>query len=114
MANEKDADEHSRTELIDELTSQSPALETAKQDSSDSKDKEDLFPRVPFYKLFSFADPMDYVLMVTGSIAAVGSGISVPLMTLLFGQLVDSFGHTGNTKEVANEVSKVIPAILIG
>ncbi|XP_030468912.1 ABC transporter B family member 3-like isoform X1 [Syzygium oleosum] len=107
MANEKDADEHSRTYLIDELTSRSPVLETAKQDSSDSEDKEDLFPRVPFYKLFLFADPVDYVLMLAGSIAAVGSGISMPLMTLFFGQLVNSFGDTGNTKEGANAVSKV-------
>ncbi|XP_048137539.1 ABC transporter B family member 11-like [Rhodamnia argentea] len=107
MANEKEGDEHLRTELVDEHTSPSPVLETAKQASSGSEDKEDRLTSIPFHKLFSFADPVDYVLMLAGSIAAVGSGISMPLMTLLFGQLVNSFGETGNTKEVANAVSKV-------
>ncbi|GMN28258.1 hypothetical protein TIFTF001_041139 [Ficus carica] len=62
---------------------------------------------VSFYKLFSFADSIDYLLMLVGTVSAVGNGISIPLMTVLFGTLIDSFGQSGNTKDVLPKVSKV-------
>ncbi|KAH6787539.1 P-glycoprotein 11 [Perilla frutescens var. hirtella] len=61
---------------------------------------------VAFYKLFAFADSIDKILMIIGSIGAVGNGISLPLMTVLFGDLVDSFGQN-QTKHVVSVVSKV-------
>lgn len=63
--------------------------------------------RVPYYKLFSFADPVDYALMVIGVITSVGSGLSLPLMTFLYGELADSFGQNVGTQRVVHEVSKV-------
>ncbi|KAH7536920.1 hypothetical protein FEM48_Zijuj03G0037500 [Ziziphus jujuba var. spinosa] len=63
--------------------------------------------RVSYYKIFSFADSWDYLLIFTGTIGAVGNGISLPLMTIIFGTLVNSFGEFGNTKDVVHEVSKV-------
>lgn len=63
--------------------------------------------KVPYYKLFSFADPADYVLMVVGTITAVGSGICVPLLAVLFGEMINSFGETLDREQVLNEVSKV-------
>ncbi|KAM3337484.1 ABC transporter B family member 11-like [Capsicum galapagoense] len=57
--------------------------------------------KVPYYKLFSFADPIDYALMAIGTITAVGSGVFLPLMGVLFGEMIYSFGKN------AGEVSKV-------
>lgn len=62
--------------------------------------------KVSFFKLFSFADRFDVVLMVVGTIAAMGNGVSQPLMTLIFGQLINSFGSS-NKSNVIDEVSKV-------
>ncbi|XP_058101237.1 ABC transporter B family member 4-like isoform X2 [Magnolia sinica] len=62
--------------------------------------------KVPFYKLFSFADPLDVVLMIAGTIAAIANGLSLPLMTVIFGQLIDSFGDS-NQSRVVHVVSKV-------
>uniref|UniRef100_A0A5B7CEH4 Putative ABC transporter B family member 11 n=1 Tax=Davidia involucrata TaxID=16924 RepID=A0A5B7CEH4_DAVIN len=62
---------------------------------------------VPFRKLFSFADSTDIVLMIVGTIGAIGNGVCMPLMTILFGELVDSFGQTQNNKDVVHVVSKV-------
>ncbi|XP_015059914.1 ABC transporter B family member 11-like [Solanum pennellii] len=62
---------------------------------------------VPYYKLLSFADTMDHALMIIGSIAAVGSGISFSMMAVLFGEIVDSFGMTLDNDKVVGEVSKV-------
>ncbi|KAL8468366.1 hypothetical protein ACS0TY_031549 [Phlomoides rotata] len=62
--------------------------------------------KVPFHKLFSFADRLDVLLMAVGSISAVANGVSQPLMTLIFGQLINSFGGTDRS-HVVHEVSKV-------
>ncbi len=62
--------------------------------------------RVPFYKLFSFADRLDVILMIVGTISAMGNGLTQPLMTLIFGQLINSFGSS-NPSNVVKEVSKV-------
>lgn len=64
--------------------------------------------QVPYHELFSFADAADHSLMVIGAITAVGSGLCLPLMTLIFGELADSFGHNVETRRVAQEVAKVL------
>ncbi|KAL0419544.1 UNVERIFIED_CONTAM: ABC transporter B family member 11 [Sesamum radiatum] len=79
----------------------------SKQTSHSSSNEKTNVSKVPYYKLFSFADPADYALMVVGMITAVGSGLCLPLMTLLFGELANSFGQNAETKRVVSEVSKV-------
>jgi ATP-binding cassette subfamily B (MDR/TAP) protein 1 len=78
-----------------------------RKDSNRTKGKEETTNTVPYYKLFSFADSLDFLLMFVGTVAAIGSGISMPFMTIIFGALVDSFGRTTNTKDVIHEVSEV-------
>ncbi|KAH9731007.1 ABC transporter B family member 11 [Citrus sinensis] len=62
---------------------------------------------VPFYKLFTFADSADTALMIIGSIGAIGNGLCLPLMTLLFGDLINTFGDNQNNSETVDKVSKV-------
>ncbi|CAH9069562.1 unnamed protein product [Cuscuta epithymum] len=62
---------------------------------------------VPFYKLFAFADSTDVALMAVGTIAAVANGLSLPFMTLLFGDVTDAFGQTQSNNGVVHAVSKV-------
>ncbi|ESQ55972.1 hypothetical protein EUTSA_v10024241mg [Eutrema salsugineum] len=66
--------------------------------------------KVPFYKLFSFADRNDVVLMTVGTISAVANGLTQPLLTLLFGQIVNAFGSF----EIFKEVSKVSCWVVTG
>ncbi|KAK6162934.1 hypothetical protein DH2020_002775 [Rehmannia glutinosa] len=61
---------------------------------------------IPFYKLFSFADSRDKVLMTVGTIAAIANGFAHPLMSLLFGELIDVFGKA-QRNDVVRQVSKV-------
>ncbi|KAJ8626939.1 hypothetical protein MRB53_020246 [Persea americana] len=63
--------------------------------------------KVPFYKLFSFADGLDILLMSVGTVAAIVSGLSLPLMTLIFGQIINSFGDA-NSSDVVHVISKVV------
>ncbi|XP_006303137.2 ABC transporter B family member 11 [Capsella rubella] len=86
-------------------TSKSPKEgeeEETKKEKNDEKTK-----TVPFYKLFAFADSVDVFLMICGSIGAIGNGVCLPLMTLLFGDLIDSFGKNQNSEDIVDVVSKV-------
>ncbi|PKA51523.1 ABC transporter B family member 11 [Apostasia shenzhenica] len=61
---------------------------------------------VPFYKMFSYADFIDITLMIIGSAGAVANGLVLPLTTLFFGNLINSFGRTTDIQDVVHEVSK--------
>jgi len=81
--------------------------EDSKQDSEKSKDKDEITNTVSLYKLFSFADPLDRLLMLMGTVGAIGNGISLSLMVLIFGTMINAFGES-TTSKVVDEVSKVI------
>lgn len=62
---------------------------------------------VAFRRLFGFADRLDKVLMAVGSVGAVVNGLCMPYMTILFGELTDSFGQSGTGHDVVSAISKV-------
>lgn len=76
------------------------------QELEKNKEKEKA-NKVPFRKLFAFADFTDIMLMTIGSIGAIGNGVCMPLMAILFGDLTDSFGQNQNNSNVVAAVSKV-------
>ncbi|KAJ9171650.1 hypothetical protein P3X46_014986 [Hevea brasiliensis] len=111
MAEESSLNDVARTQ--EASTSKSHEEEDEKKQSinGDSqetkKSKEDQKTNsVPFHKLFSFADSIDILLMIVGTIGAVGNGISLPLMTVFLGDMIDAFGQNKN-KDVVHVVSKV-------
>ncbi|CAA7042136.1 unnamed protein product [Microthlaspi erraticum] len=61
---------------------------------------------VAFKELFRFADGLDYVLMVIGSVGAFVHGCSLPLFLRFFADLVNSFGSN------ANNVDKMMQEVL--
>ncbi|KAG0483276.1 hypothetical protein HPP92_011360 [Vanilla planifolia] len=63
--------------------------------------------KVPFYMLFSFADATDVFLMTLGSIGALGHGATIPVMTVLFGKMIQSFGGAQDPEDVLHRVSEV-------
>ncbi|KAE8657654.1 ABC transporter B family member 5 [Hibiscus syriacus] len=56
---------------------------------------------------FSFADSRDIMLMIIGTINAIGNGLCMPLVTILFGDLADAFGQNQSNNKVVDVVSKV-------
>nr|CAB3464564.1 unnamed protein product [Digitaria exilis] len=56
------------------------------------------------HRLFRFADGADAALMAAGAVGAVASGVAQPLMTLVFGDVVDAFG-SGSRHDVLHRVS---------
>lgn len=64
---------------------------------------------VPFFKLFTFADSYDVLLMVLGSIGAIAHGASVPVFFIFFGKLINLIGVAYLfPKETSTQVAKVI------
>lgn len=54
--------------------------------------EEEVAAKVPFLKLFSFADRWDCVLMAVGSLGACAHGASVPVFFIFFGKLINIIG----------------------
>ncbi|KAF2310356.1 hypothetical protein GH714_007963 [Hevea brasiliensis] len=107
MAEEKGLEGKVNTEQATTSMSE-PQVEELEEAVEKSKKKEESTNTLPFYKLFSFADSIDYLLMFVGVIAAAGNGVCMPLVTVAFGDAVNAFGDNSvNTKEVVHEVSKV-------
>ncbi|KAJ9171655.1 hypothetical protein P3X46_014987 [Hevea brasiliensis] len=82
-----------------------PSINENSQETKKSKEDEKT-NSVPFHKLFSFADSIDILLMIVGTIGAVGNGISLPLMTVFLGNTINAFGENQN-EYVVHVVSKV-------
>lgn len=69
---------------------------------------------VPFYQLFSFADSIDYFLMVVGTFGAIIHGAALPVFFLFFGKLLNGFGaNSNNPHYAAHIVAKVGESITI-
>ncbi|KAL8260665.1 hypothetical protein R6Q59_028618 [Mikania micrantha] len=64
-------------------------------------------PVVSYYKLFAYADTIDHLLMLVGTINAIGAGISIPIQTLIFGDLIDAFGESQHNKRILHQVSDI-------
>jgi hypothetical protein len=56
--------------------------------------------------LFNFADKIDVTLMIIGTISAMANGLAQPLMTLIFGKIINAFGSS-DPSDVVKQVSKV-------
>lgn len=91
----------------DSVSHEPSTSKTPRQGEEEETKKDEKAKTVPFYKLFAFADSYDVLLMICGSVGAMGNGVGLPLMTLLFGDLIDSFGQNQNNKDIVDVVSKV-------
>ncbi|RLM94014.1 ABC transporter B family member 3-like isoform X1 [Panicum miliaceum] len=63
--------------------------------------------RVPLHRLFAFADRTDALLMAVGALTAVANGMAQPLMTFIFGDVIDAFGSAESSNHVLHRVVKV-------
>lgn len=86
-------------------TSNSSVVEPSQQETKNQENE--TIHKVPFHKLFSFADSTDKALMIIGTIGAIGNGACMPLMTIVFGDVVDAFGENQDPQHTLHVVSKV-------
>ncbi|KAL2642330.1 hypothetical protein R1flu_009917 [Riccia fluitans] len=67
----------------------------------------------PYARLWSFATPFDFLLVVIGTLAAAAHGASLPFVFYLLGRLVDSFGSNQQNLEQAYREICQISLILV-
>ena len=72
-------------DLKDEEYETNKDTEGSNDKEKDSKAEKKDEPKVPFLKLFRFATGLDIFLIIIGLIAAVGVGVSQPLMFIAWG-----------------------------
>ncbi|XP_065859877.1 ABC transporter B family member 11-like [Euphorbia lathyris] len=106
------AEENGIPNIQEATSSQTPAKmeeeeEEKETSKGDKKGKAENANTIPFFKLFSFADSTDILLMVIGTIGAIGNGVSMPLMSLLMGEMINSFGGNQDDDKMVEIVSKV-------
>lgn len=108
MASESGLNEDSN--IVEETKRSREEDKENKDTKKTEKNKEDheKTKTVPFYKLFAFADSFDILLMILGTIGSIGNGLGFPIMTILFGDLVDAFGQNVLNPNVTDKVSKVM------
>jgi len=63
--------------------------------------------RVPFTALFRYADGTDVLLMLLGTVGALANGVTQPVITVIFGQVINAFGFSVATGDVLHRVNKV-------
>ncbi|POM79423.1 Multidrug resistance protein ABC Superfamily [Phytophthora palmivora] len=66
--------------------------------------------QVPLLELFSFADATDKLLMAVGTVGALGAGVLRPLMVVLWGNVINSFGSASaqeSNDDISSSVNKV-------
>lgn len=71
-------------------------------DEVEVEEKPKELPGISYFKLFHFATSVDWFLMIVGGIAAMINGIALPMFSLIFGEMTDSF----KPSEVQNVVSE--------
>ncbi|KAK8020126.1 abc transporter transmembrane region protein [Apiospora arundinis] len=63
--------------------------EKATQDAKLKPEREAKF--ADYTRIFTYAKKWDFPLMVVGALAAIGTGVTMPLMNVIFGRLVGTF-----------------------
>ena len=81
------------------------------KNDDEKKEKKAEPPKVGFFQLFRFATGLDYALITIGMLAAVGVGISQPLMFLVFGEMTQSFVDLGKMATCYNGSRSYSPQI---
>ncbi|KAI3943785.1 hypothetical protein MKW98_004290 [Papaver atlanticum] len=67
---------------------------------------------LPFHKLLSYADPLDWTLMALGTLGSVVHGMAQPIGYLLLGKALNAFGdNIDDTDAMVTALYKVIPFV---
>ncbi|CAH8358573.1 unnamed protein product [Eruca vesicaria subsp. sativa] len=94
--------------IVEDVSDTKRSREEGKEvKKTEKKEDHEKTKTVPFYKLFAFADSFDILLMILGTLGSIGNGLGFPIMTVLFGDLIDAFGQNQNDSNVSDKVAKV-------
>ncbi|KIX08813.1 uncharacterized protein Z518_03470 [Rhinocladiella mackenziei CBS 650.93] len=58
----------------------------------------------PYLRVWRYAKPIDHMLRICGFFAACGAGAALPLMTIVFGDMIDDFNNFGTGQISMDEI----------
>lgn len=85
--------------------SSSNGKQSAMTDTANQKNDKPLI--VPFLKLFRFTTPTERIMMALGSFCAILHGALLPVWTIVFGDVIDSFSSTPSREKIVDEIGGV-------
>lgn len=89
------------TEKAASSSNSSPDASQVAVDSVTEKKKPGGFK--DYIRIFSYANKMDNLVFLAGTLASIGSGATMPLLIIILGKLVNSFNsYGGDASQVAN------------
>ncbi|XP_059173798.1 ATP-dependent translocase ABCB1-like isoform X1 [Physella acuta] len=77
-------------------------------DEDEKKKKKETTPMVGPLDVFRFSDSVDKLMMVIGTIAAAVAGAALPVMIIVFGDMIDTFVDTGNIELLVKELKEYV------
>ncbi|KAK3042795.1 hypothetical protein RJ639_001068 [Escallonia herrerae] len=81
-------------------------------DEIEDTKKEIAVETLPFYKLLSYADALDWTLMILGTLGSLVHGLAQPVGYLLLGKALNAFGRNINNPDaMVTALYKVIPFV---
>lgn len=102
-------EEEAAEEEIEDLT-RSGNLDAAAKREAERKKKEKEKAKskklAPMSILFTYADGVDYMLYFIGAIAAIAGGVLMPMFSIIFGELLDSFTTFGSQDDIMPQIRK--------
>lgn len=84
---------------------QTKGVEKAKQEKMK---KTNVFAAVSFWRLFRCADSFDYLLMFVGTVGAIANGLTLPVMLIIQGRLINTFGTLQDQPELIYDSLKKV------
>ncbi|KAG8381639.1 hypothetical protein BUALT_Bualt06G0142500 [Buddleja alternifolia] len=94
------------------VTMSSDTMQIANRDETETSKKDDTSQTLPFYKLLSQADRLDWILMALGTLGSIVHGLAQPIGYFLLGKALDAFGNNINhPDEMVDALKKVVPYV---
>ncbi|KAK3906663.1 P-loop containing nucleoside triphosphate hydrolase protein [Staphylotrichum tortipilum] len=85
---------------VDDPPSNGDSKEDKTKDAGDASDSKDSKARpereaaaADYFRVFTYANKWDFVLMAAAALASIGAGTTMPLMNIVFGRLVGNFNN---------------------
>uniref|UniRef100_A0A3Q2DLA8 ATP-binding cassette, sub-family B (MDR/TAP), member 4 n=1 Tax=Cyprinodon variegatus TaxID=28743 RepID=A0A3Q2DLA8_CYPVA len=79
---------------------------TNKKKKKKKKEKEAKEPMVGPFSVFRFADSLDILMLLVGTVMAIANGVVLPLMCIVFGDMTDSLVNSASSNTSATPPSE--------